>query len=171
VTLEDVERVAKKYISPDKIAIVIVGEAGEILPQIKTYSNKIEVFDAEGKAVDVATYSNANTGTPANVNGKWNLTIDFQGQQLPVRLMLKQDGGKVSGSLESMMGKGEIADAKVSGNKFNGTAKSQIQGQSVDLVISGTVDGNSMKGTLTIPMRALRRSISPETREVRKLNK
>jgi zinc protease len=65
VTLEDVERVAKKYISPDKIAIVIVGDAGEILPQIKTYSNKIEVFDAEGKAVDVATYSNRkhrNTG-------------------------------------------------------------------------------------------------------------
>jgi len=51
-----------------------------------------------------------------------------------------------------MMGKGEIADAKVSGNKFNAVAKSQIQGQSVDLTISGTVDGDSMTGTLTVPM-------------------
>jgi hypothetical protein len=152
VTLEDVERVAKKYIAPDKIAIVIVGDAGEILPQIKPYSQKIEIFDAEGKAIDAASYSKTNAGTPANVSGKWNLTIDFQGQQLPVTLMLKQDNGKVSGSLDSMMGKGEIGDAKVSGNKINAVAKSQIQGQAMDLVISGTIDGDSMKGTITIPM-------------------
>ena len=152
ITLEDVERVAKKYISPDKIAIVIVGDAAEILPQVKTYSPKIEVFDAEGKTIDQATYTNTNTGAAANVNGKWNLIIDFQGQKLPVTLMLKQDGSKVSGSLDSMMGKGDISDAKVNGNKFVGTAKSQIQGQAMDLVINGTVDGDSMKGTLTIPM-------------------
>lgn len=88
----------------------------------------------------------------ANVDGKWNLTIDFQGQQIPVTLTLKQDGAKVSGSLDSMMGKGDIADAKVTGNKFVGTAKSEIQGQSVDLVINGTVDGDSMKGIVTLPM-------------------
>ena len=46
VTLDDVERVAKKYITPDKLAIVIVGDAGEVLPQIKAYSKKIEVFDS-----------------------------------------------------------------------------------------------------------------------------
>ena len=152
VTLEDIERVAKKYISSDKIAIVIVGDAGEILPQIKSYAQKIEIFDTEGKPIDVATYSNANTGAAANVNGKWNLTVEAQGQQLPVTLMLKQDGGKVSGSLDSMMGKGDIADAKVNGNKFVGTAKSQIQGQTMNLIINGTVNGDSMKGTITLPM-------------------
>ncbi len=152
VTLDDVERVAKKYITSDKIAIVIVGDAGEILPQIKPYSQKIEIFDAEGKTLDAASFSNTNTGATANVNGKWNLVIDFQGQQLPVTLTLKQDGGKVSGALDSMMGKGEIADAKVSGNKFVGTAKTEIQGQAMELNINGTVDGDSMKGTITIPM-------------------
>lgn len=152
VTLDDVERVAKKYISPDKIAIVIVGDAAEILPQIKSYSKTIEVFDTEGKPVDVASYSNTNTGAAADVGGKWNLTIDFQGQQLPVTLTLKQDAGKVSGSLDSMMGKGEIADAKVSGNKVTAVAKSEIQGQAMELNISGTVNGDSMKGTITIPM-------------------
>jgi zinc protease len=152
VTLEDVERVAKKYIAPDKIAIVIVGDAEEILKQVKPYSTKIEVFDTEGKAVDASSYGKASSGAAANVNGKWNLTIDFQGQQVPVTLMLKQDGSKVSGSLDSMMGKGDIADAKVNGNKFTAIAKSQMQGQSVDLNISGTVDGDSMKGTITVPM-------------------
>ncbi|MBA2606046.1 MAG: insulinase family protein [Acidobacteria bacterium] len=148
VTLEDVERVAKKYISPDKIAIVIVGDAEEILPQIKTYSKKIEVFDAEGKPLDIAKFGKTATGAMANVNGKWNLNIDAQGQKIPVTLVLKQDGAKVSGSLDSMLGKGEIADAKVSGNKFIGTTKTQIQGQAVELNINGTIEGNSMKGVI-----------------------
>jgi zinc protease len=152
ITLEDVERVAKKYISPDKIAIVVVGDAEEILKQVKPYSTKIEVFDTEGKTLDASNFGKASSGAAASVGGKWTLTIDFQGQQLPVTLMLKQDGEKVSGSLDSMMGKGDIADAKVNGNKFTAVAKSQIQGQSVDLNISGTVDGDSMKGTITIPM-------------------
>jgi hypothetical protein len=153
VTLEDVERVAKKYISPDKIAIVVVGDAGEILPQIKPYSTKVNIFDAEGKAIDASTYSNsANTGAAANVNGKWNLTVDFQGQQMPITLTLKQDGGTASGSIDSAVVKGEIAGAKVSGNKLTAIARSQIQGQAVDLNISGTIDGDSMKGTVIVPM-------------------
>ncbi len=152
VTLDDVERVAKKYISPDKIAIVVVGDAEEILPQIKTYSKTIEVFDTEGKTIDAASYGKTTTGAAANAGGKWNLTIEAQGQKLPVTLTLKQDGGKISGLLDSMLGKGEITDAKVAGNKFTGTSKMQIQGQAVDLSISGTIDGDKMKGIINTGM-------------------
>ncbi len=152
VTLEDVERVAKKYIAPDKIAIVIVGDAEEILKQVKPYSPKIEVFDADGKPMDVSSFGKDSSGTFAMVDGVWNLTIDFQGQQVPVTLTLKQDNQKVSGTLDSMLGKGEIANAKVSGNKLSGVAKVQIQGQAADLTINGTVEGEAMKGTITVPM-------------------
>lgn len=152
VTLDDVERVAKKYISPDKIAIVIVGDAGEILPQIKPYAPKVEVFDAEGKAIDAATYSTANTGATAKVDGTWNLTIDFQGQAVPVTLTLKQTDKTVSGTLDSAMVKGEMTDAKINGNKLSGIVKTQMGGQAMELNISGTVEGETMKGTVTIPM-------------------
>jgi zinc protease len=150
VTLEDVKRVAKKYISPEKIAIVIVGDAGEILPQVKSYSTGIQIFDADGKTVDPASF--ANTGAAANVEGKWNLTIDAQGQQIPVTMTLKKEGDKVSGSLDSMMGKGEIGEVKVNGNKITAVAKAEMGGQTHEMTIAGTVDGDSMKGTLTIPM-------------------
>lgn len=149
VTLEDVERVAKKYIAPDKIAIVIVGDAEEILKQVKPYAAKIDVLDTEGKAVDISNYGKAITGAAADVNGKWNLIVDFQGQQLPITLTLNQMGEMVSGSLDSMMGKGEIANAKVSGNKFTSVAKTQLQGQPVDLNINGIIDGDSMKGSIS----------------------
>ena len=49
VTLEDVQRVANAYIHPERLAMVIVGDADAILPQAKEYAEDIEVFDAEGK--------------------------------------------------------------------------------------------------------------------------
>jgi len=49
VTLDDVQRVADAYIHPERLAMVIVGDADAILPQAKEYAEDIEVFDAEGK--------------------------------------------------------------------------------------------------------------------------
>ncbi len=152
VTLEDVERVAKKYISPDKIAIVIVGDADEIIKQSKQYAPKIEVFDAEGKTLDASTFGKESNGTFAMVDGVWNLVIDYNGTPFPVTLNLKQADAKVSGSLDSAMIKGEMTDGKVSGNKITGIVKTQMQGQAMELTISGTVEGDTMKGTVTVPV-------------------
>jgi hypothetical protein len=58
----------------------------------------------------------------------------------------------VKGNLESMLGSGEIADGKVRGNKISATAGIEFQGQSLKLNLSGTVDGNSMSGTVNTPM-------------------
>jgi zinc protease len=152
VTLEDVERVAQKYISPDKIAVVIVGDAAGILPQIKPYAAKIEVFDTEGKAMDINSFSAANAAPTVDVTGKWTLSLDAMGQKIPVTLELKQDGDKVTGTLDSMLGKGEIPNGKVSGNKLTSTAKSQFQGQAVELTLNGTVEGDKMKGVVNTGM-------------------
>lgn len=152
VTLDEVEQMANKYITPDKIAVVVVGDAEEILPQITSYSDYIEVFDTEGKPVDVTKYGKSESGETADANGKWDLTIEAQGQKLPVTLELKQEDAKIVGSLESMLGSGEITNGKVSGNKFIGTAKTQIQGQDIDLKINGTIDGDSMKGIINAEM-------------------
>ena len=48
VTIDDVQRVAVKHIRPDEMAIVIVGDAGEVLPQAKEYAGTVEIFDTEG---------------------------------------------------------------------------------------------------------------------------
>ncbi len=48
VTAEDVQRVAIKHVRPDEMAIVIVGDAGEVLPQAKEYAETVEIFDTEG---------------------------------------------------------------------------------------------------------------------------
>lgn len=152
VTVDEVERVAKKYVTPEKMAIVIVGDAEEILPQVRQYVKNIEIFDTEGKPKDVSEYGANSPGEFAQVAGKWKLLLDFQGQQLPVSLILDQTGDTVSGKLETMLGNGEIANGKIKGKTLSATAAAEMQGKTVEFVISASVDGGSMMGAISTPI-------------------
>lgn len=48
VTAEDIQRVAQNYVTPDRAAIVIVGDSAEVSEQVKPYSELIELYDADG---------------------------------------------------------------------------------------------------------------------------
>jgi predicted Zn-dependent peptidase len=51
VTLADVNRVANKYLTPDKMAIVIVGDRKTIEPGLKELGYPIAILDAEGNPI------------------------------------------------------------------------------------------------------------------------
>jgi len=152
VTAEEVEQVANKYIKTDRMAIVIVGDAGEILLQAQTYATTIEIFDTEGNPQETTKYMQTENTETADISGKWNLTVDFQGQSFPVTLILEQTDETVSGKLESMLGEGTVQDGKVKGSKFSAVAKSEIQGQTVELAINGAIENDSLTGSLSAPM-------------------
>ncbi len=152
VTAEDVHRVAKTHVRPDEMAIVIVGDAEEVLPQVREYADTVEIFDTEGAKQDEAKYSLAANSETVDVTGKWKLLIDFQGQQLPVSLTLEQVGDDVTGDLETMLGNGRIDDGKVAGTKLSATAKAEMQGQPVAFEIAGKISGDAMSGTITAPI-------------------
>jgi zinc protease len=152
VTVDDVLRVAGRHVRPAEMAIVIVGDAEEVLPQARSYAASVEVFDTDGNPQDLAKYAKAESVETANVAGKWKLTIDFQGQQMPVSMTLEQDGGDVTGILETTIGNGTIADGKVSGTKLIATANAEMMGQPIEFAIAGKVDGDAMSGTLSAPI-------------------
>jgi len=52
VTLNDVNRVAKRYLDPSKMAIVIVGDRKVIEPGLKELGYPITILDADGKPVE-----------------------------------------------------------------------------------------------------------------------
>ena len=152
ITIEDVEAAAKKYVQPDKMAIVIVGDAEEILTQAREYADNIEIYDTEGNLQNIENYGKTMEAATINLTGNWDLTIDFQGQQIPVSLTLEQTDGKISGKLESMLGEGKIENGKVSGNGFSAVATTEMQGQSLEIAINGTLENEELKGSLSAPM-------------------
>src|SRR5262249_50468993 len=50
VTADDIQRVARKYINPENLQVVAVGDLSKIRPVMEKYG-PIEVYDAEGKRV------------------------------------------------------------------------------------------------------------------------
>jgi hypothetical protein len=152
ITREDVQDVAKKYIHPDRCAIVVVGDAKDVLPQAQEYATDVEIVDTEGRKMDIGSFEQTEDSETANVAGEWALSLDFQGQTVPVTLTLEQNEEKITGKIETVLGDGEIEDGSVKGNRINATASTEIQGQSVDFVIAGVVEGDSMTGTLSTPM-------------------
>jgi zinc protease len=149
VTAEDVLRVANLHIRPDEMSIVIVGDGTEILSQARAYSENIEIFDKAGERKDLADLEIRPEVAPADVAGIWNLALDFQGQQLPVTMTLEQKGEAVTGTLATMLGDGNIADGRITGNRCSATAVTEIQGEPVEFVISGNVVGDSIEGTIS----------------------
>ncbi len=151
ITAEDVAEAANRYVQPEQMAIVIVGDAEEILAQSKDYAAHVEIFDTENNPQDVTNYGKRAEAPAVDVSGEWDLTIDFQGQKFPVSLTLEQADGKVSGKLESIMGEGRIENGKVAGNGFSAVATTEMQGQALELSISGTLENEILKGTLSVP--------------------
>jgi zinc protease len=156
VTIEEVQRVANQFIHPDKMALIIVGDAEEILKQAKFYADKIEIFDTEGKPQEVAKYEQKTDEPPADVSGKWNLSVELQGQNLPVSFDLNQTDAIFTGSFESPFGTGTLKEGTVSGNKIKGTILVDFQGQEIEISLNGNVEnGTSIKGILAPQMDGL----------------
>ena len=49
VTKEEIQNVARQYVTPDRAAIVIVGDAVEVREQVKPFAEAIEIYDTEGE--------------------------------------------------------------------------------------------------------------------------
>ncbi|REJ78625.1 MAG: insulinase family protein [Acidobacteria bacterium] len=152
VTADDVKRVAGSYIHPDKLAIVVVGDAGEVLKQASEYTGDIEVFDTEARPKDIKVYLEMLDAPDAEVSGAWDLAISAQGQELHLKLKLEQSGVKVTGGLDSMLGQGVLKEASVEGGKLSGLIATEMQGQELSLEFSANVIGDLMEGVITIPM-------------------
>jgi zinc protease len=48
ITREDVQRVARRCVTPASAAIVVVGDAGALADEIKGYAEEIEIYDSAG---------------------------------------------------------------------------------------------------------------------------
>jgi hypothetical protein len=85
----------------------------------------------------------------ANVTGEWtfNVTTD-QGGGTPT-LVFKQEGEKLTGKYTGTLGAADLTGT-VKGNAIHFTFTVDVQGQQAPVTYDGTVEKNTMKGTLNI---------------------
>ncbi len=84
-----------------------------------------------------------------DVTGKWNLAATAGAMEIPIALEIKQNGGEFTGNMTSPHGNGTLANGKVSGKAVKGTITAQIMGQEMNLEMEGTVEGDTMTGSLS----------------------
>ena len=87
----------------------------------------------------------------ANISGKWSMVVDAGSQQIEIALELKQELDKFSGSIDSHLGPGSVENGTISGTDFTGVIKADVNGQPMDIQMTGKADGGKLTGMLNVP--------------------
>jgi len=85
------------------------------------------------------------------ITGKWSLALQVPGETVDVLLDLKQDGEAVTGTLSSSHASGKIDKGTYKEKKLSAVATVDLQGSPADVQIEGTVDGDKITGSMTVP--------------------
>jgi len=100
-------------------------------------------------AAACALIGTAAMAADANVTGEWTMTVETPAGSGSPHFSLKQEGTNVTGSYKGQLGEAAVTGT-VSGNEVTLKYTVEGQGQSMTVVYSGTVDGNTMKGKVSL---------------------
>ena len=88
-------------------------------------------------------------GQAANITGEWAFTVTTdQGGGTPT-ITFQQDGEKLTGKYTGQLGAADLTGT-IKGNDVKFTFTIDVQGQNAPVSYAGTVEKNTMKGTLDI---------------------
>lgn len=94
----------------------------------------------------VVTGASAASAQNADVGGTWTSTFETNGQSYPAKLILEEDGDKVTGTISSERGEFPLSGV-VKGQTVTFSFTMQGENGPIPIAIKGEVDGGSMKGT------------------------
>ena len=82
-----------------------------------------------------------------DVSGEWAMTVNTDNGQIPVTLVLKQEGERVTGTIRSDMGEQVLVGTLKEKTLTFAFPFATPDGTSMTVTMTGTVDGTSMKGS------------------------
>jgi hypothetical protein len=138
-----------------KIANLVV-VSGELLAKdTKVRHVFIDGDQIELKKPDAAPARSGRPGGPpsgpaVDPSGTWSLVVQSPQGDIAAQLTLTKDGEQIGGTLGTPMGNVAIKTGRVTGNQIRLTATVNMGGESVDAIISGTIEGDSMRGTVVM---------------------
>ncbi len=91
----------------------------------------------------------AGDGRKIAAGGVWNIIVDAPGVSIPITLNLTQNGEIITGNMSSTaLGTVPIRNGRVTANGFAFEATVNFQGNELDLLFGGIIDGDKVEGTV-----------------------
>lgn len=86
----------------------------------------------------------------APIDGTWAITVRAPDGNVAIQMTLRAEDGKLTGTFSGDRGSGDIRGGSVDGNTVEVTIGAQSEGaEASDWVFRGTLDGDSIKGSVT----------------------
>ena len=146
VTIEDIQRVAAKYVRPDEAALVVVGDGSSVLEQIEPYCKDVEIYNTAGKR---------KTGEASGATdpvGSWSIEVETPlGQSIPATLTISRADAGLTAMIHSEMGDADLGTIEVNNNSFRATTSLEMDGHAVETEVSARFEGDHTEGFLRLP--------------------
>ena len=145
VTIEQIQRVAEKYVRPDLAALIVVGDGASVLEQVKPYSADIEIYNTSGKRKQTDA-----SGTTDPV-GSWSIEVETPlGQTIPATLTVARAGSDYTAAIHSEMGDANLGTIQINDNSFDTTTSLEMDGHAVEAEVSARFEGEHAEGFLKL---------------------
>jgi len=145
VTVDEIQRVAQKYVKPDEAALIVVGDGSAVLEQIRPYCQDIEIYNTSGKRKPV------DGSVATNPVGSWSIELETPlGQNIPATLTISREGEAFVGRFSSQLGEADLGPIEINNNSFRASTSVEMDGHSVPVQISGSFEGDHAEGLLTL---------------------
>jgi zinc protease len=145
VTVDEILRVAQKYVKPDEAALVVVGDGASIVDQIKPYCEDIELYNTAGKR---KTGESSAVTDPA---GSWSIEVETPlGQSIPATVTISREGNGFTAVIHSEMGDAELGEVEIKDNSFHKTTSLEMEGDAIEAEVTAKFEGDQMEGFLKL---------------------
>ena len=145
VTIEEIQRVAAKYVRPDEAALVVVGDGSSVLEQIKPYCEDVETYNTAGKR------KTAESSAITDPIGSWSIEVETPlGQSIPATLTISRAGSGLTAAIHSEMGDADLGMIELTNNSFHATTSLETDGHAVEAQVSATFEGDHTEGFLKL---------------------
>ncbi len=91
-----------------------------------------------------------NQSAARNLTGRWIINVNVGGQSVSMTLNLVQEGGVVTGTVETPQGSSPISSGTLTADGFM-LKSSIVYGQPINVTINGKAVGDQMSGTIDAP--------------------
>jgi hypothetical protein len=145
VTIQEIRRVAEKYVKPDEAALIVVGDGAQVMEQIKPYAEDIEVYNTAGKR------KSADASGSTDPAGAWSIQIDTPlGQSIPATLTIERAGAGYTAMIHSEMGDADLGAVEINNNSFSKNTSLEMDGHAVEAEVFARFDGEQVEGSLKL---------------------